>query len=329
MPTHNPKLPFAKPDWTGNPLATDGKFRNLYAKSERSFGELLRWQTGGNPQRAAKRADRWRIETQTADSFFEHSHDGFVWLGHATFLFRLAGKLILTDPVLGNCGPIKRLSALPIAPEKLRGLDYVLLSHNHRDHADKSSFQAALRQNPQAKVLTGLKTGRRLLQPWSPQAQIEEAGWWQQFDTCPELDILYLPAMHWARRGPFDLNDMLWGSYLLRRKSDGKTLFFGADSGYDTHFSELGAVFPGIDLALLGIGAYAPRWFMRTSHTDPDEAVQAMLDLGAKAMMPMHYGTFDLSDEPFGEPFSRISALAEQHPGRVNCYTPGMFIALN
>jgi len=325
LPISNPDLLTVHPTWEGNPLDENGRYRNMQQPSERSYQELLRWQFGTKPQKAEKKTDDWSMPIQRDYSFLKHNQDGVVWLGHASFLIRLGGRLLLTDPVFGNCGPIKRSSDLPFNAEKIRGLDYVLLSHSHRDHADKASLQTVFSNNPNATVLTSLQTGS-LIQGWSPRTRIQEAGWWQQYRTVPGLEIIYLPAMHWTRRGLFDLNEMLWGSYMLR--ANGKTIYFGADSAYDTHFKEIGEMFPGIDLALLGIGAYSPQWFMQTSHTNPPEAVQAFHDLGAKTMIPMHYGTFDVSDEPFGEPYRWITSLEKDVQGTLKCLEIGEFLAL-
>jgi L-ascorbate metabolism protein UlaG (beta-lactamase superfamily) len=329
LPRRNPHLSTVLPGWNGQPLDAAGRYRNLYGSSERGFADVWRWQTGPKPQKAEKKADRWRLDVRPDLSFFERpaDEDRLTWLGHCTFLIRLGGKTILTDPVLDHLGPVRRRCALPFPAERLTGLDYILVSHNHRDHADRSTLLRLHRQNPHATVLTGLRTGHRLLGHWLPGLKYQEAGWWQRYDTGPTgLEIVYLPAQHWARRGLFDLNDMLWGSYLLR--GHGKTLFFGADSGYAAHFRDIAAAFPGIDHCLLGIGAYAPRWFMQPSHTDPADAVQACHDLGARHLVPMHYGAYDLSDEPFGEPLRRIRALEGSLQAELHCLTPGETLTL-
>lgn len=325
LPISNPDLPTIRPDWSGNPLDENGRYRNLNQASERSYRELLRWRMENNAQKTEKKTDDWSVPIQRDYTFLKHNEDGVVWLGHCTFLIRLGGRLLLTDPVFGDCGPAKRRCDLPFNAEKIRGLDYVLISHNHRDHADKASLQTVLYNNPNATVLTGLQA-TALVQGWSPRTRIQEAGWWQQYRTVPGLEIIYLPAMHWSRRGMFDENEMLWGSYLLR--ANGKTIFFGADSGYDVHFQEIGQQFPGIDLCLLSIGGYAPQWFMQPGHTNPVEAVQAFHDLGGKTLVPMHYGTFDLSDEPFGEPHRWISSLENDIKGSLKCLEIGEFMSM-
>lgn len=307
LSTHNPDLPIVLADFQGNPLDEKGRYRNLGRKSERTYQELLRWQFSGNPQRDQKKTDTWKPELAQDTDWMHSAQDMVVWLGHATFFIRLDGVHFLTDPVYGNVGPVKRRSPFPFAVEALPRIDYVLMSHNHRDHADKSSFIRTLQLHPQAQVLTSLGMSR-LLKVWVPKVKITEAGWFQRYLNTSSIELTYLPAMHWARRGPFDLNDMLWGSFHLKGKNH--SVFFGADSGLDYHFGLIGQHFPNADVAILGIGAYSPEWFMHTSHTSPVQAVRAFEALKAKRMVPMHYGTFDLSDEPFGEPFRKISELA-------------------
>jgi L-ascorbate metabolism protein UlaG (beta-lactamase superfamily) len=323
--THNPAYPIVKPGWSGNPLDEKHRYRNLNGKSERSYGEVLRWQLAAKPQKAEKQADTWRVPVRRADDFLRQKTDGLVWLGHCTFLIRLGGYLLLTDPVLGSLGPVRRRAELPLDPATLREIDYILLSHNHRDHADARSLDYLLRRNPGAAVLTGLGNGR-LVERWSPNPLVEEAGWWQRFETERDLEIVYLPAMHWARRGLFDLNDMLWGSFIIR--AAGKTIYFGADSGYDEHYRQIGELFPQPDVCLLGIGAYSPKWFMQPSHKHPEEAVQAFHDLGGRTLVPMHYGTFDLSDEPPGEPLRELRALEPGLQGMLKVLEIGETLAL-
>jgi L-ascorbate metabolism protein UlaG (beta-lactamase superfamily) len=160
--------------------------------------------------------------------------------------------------------------------------------------------------NPGAVILTGLSmTG--LLRSWNIQNPIVEAGWYQSYSIASATRITYLPAKHWNRRGLRDMNTMLWGSFMIEQ--DGKHIYFGADSGLGMHFKEIHALYPSIDYALLGIGACEPYWFMHTAHTGPEEALMAYADLGATHMIPMHYGTFDLSNEPIWYPGEQLQQL--------------------
>jgi L-ascorbate metabolism protein UlaG (beta-lactamase superfamily) len=308
-PTYNPSLSFIKNDWNGNPLDAKGMYKNLDGASERSFRELWRWQTTRNPLKPLKKKQQSSVEVIQNAGITKNSADGITWLGHASFVFTLAGKQIITDPVLHNISVVKRLTPLPCAVADLKDIDYILLSHNHRDHADQKSMQELCALNPKAAILTGLGIGK-LLKSWKIKNTIIEAGWYQPYNIDEPFSISYLPAKHWNRRGLTDMNTMLWGSFMLQ--SSQQKIYFGADSGLGAHFEEIGQLYPDIDYALLGIGAYMPEWFMHTAHTSPADALQAFAQLRAKRLVPMHHGTFDLSDEPIFYPKQQISELVAQ-----------------
>ncbi|HTH38555.1 MAG TPA: MBL fold metallo-hydrolase, partial [Pyrinomonadaceae bacterium] len=143
----------------------------------------------------------------------------------------------------------------------------------------------------------------------TPSNPIKTAGWFQQYDTGGPVKIYFVPVRHWSRRGLFDTNERLWGSFVIQ--CDAATIYFGGDSGYGRHYREIGELFPSIDYFLLGIGAYEPRWFMEPNHNNPGDVVKAFRDSGARALVPMHYGTFDLSDEPPGQPLKFLLNEAE------------------
>jgi L-ascorbate metabolism protein UlaG (beta-lactamase superfamily) len=307
--THNPNLNFIKQGWTGNQLNEKNQYINLDGSSERSFAELFKWQTETNPLKPLKKKQSANVDVVTDAVFTINTDDGFTWLGHATYLFTLAGKRFITDPVLYTVGPVKRYTALPCAVDDLKHLDFVLLSHNHRDHADAKSMQLLCASNPNAIILTGLEIGS-LLRSWKVTNPIIEAGWYQQYNLEAELQVTYLPAKHWNRRGLTDMNTMLWGSFMLQSKQH--TVYFGADSGLGIHFEEVSTLFPSIDYAMLGIGAYKPEWFMHTAHTSPADVLIAQQQLRAKQLVPMHHSTFDLSDEPIFYPKQELMRLQEE-----------------
>ncbi len=305
-PTHNPELNFIKDDWKGNFVNHKNQYVNLIKPSERSYNDLFKWLTGKNQFKSLKKNQQSPFSVSTNEYKPNDRQDGLFYIGHATFLFTLHGKNIITDPVLFNVGPVKRMSPMPFKPEELTQVDYILLSHNHRDHLDKKSLQLICKQNPNAIILTALQIST-LLNKWRIKNKIVEAGWYQSYALDEEFNVHFLPAKHWNRRGLLDLNQMLWGSFLIESKI--KTIYFGADSGYCVHFEEIGKLFRKIDYAILGIGACEPEWFMKSSHTSPERAFKAFLDLGAKHLIPMHYGTFDLSDEPLFYPEEELKKL--------------------
>jgi L-ascorbate metabolism protein UlaG (beta-lactamase superfamily) len=304
--TYNKLLPFILPDWQGNPVNKKNHFVNLDGASERTFAEMLQWQTNRKKVKQIKKNQFTNVQVNKNDLFLQPKQDGITWLGHCTFLIHIGGKTIITDPILYNLSIIKRQTKLPCAVSALTNIDYILLSHNHRDHCDKKSMVQLCKQNPNAIVLTSLMLEPQL-RYWRITNKIQEAGWYQTYAIAEDFKIHYLPAKHWARRKLHDLNRMLWGSFMI--ETNNKKIYFGADSGLGSHFAEIEKLFPAIDYCLLGIGAYEPNWFMHTSHTSPTDAVQAFTALGGKYMIPMHYGTFDLSDEPLQEPLEKINAM--------------------
>ncbi|HEV7350108.1 MBL fold metallo-hydrolase [Telluribacter sp.] len=309
----NEKLKTIKPGWAGTPINKQGRFLNEDGEPVPGFSDLWRWQTQKNPQKEEKKRDQFRLPVRDNDHFLHSDKDCVVWLGHASFFIRLNGVTLLTDPVLTSPSRLmKRHSRLPLDPTKIIGLDYILVSHDHRDHCDQDSLQMLARQNPGATYLTGLGLGK-LLTKWLPGARVQAAGWYQQYQTEPgKIEIIYLPAHHWGRRYFNDTNLRLWGSYLIR--SGNKSIYFGADSGYASHYTDFRQLFGGVDIALLGVGAYKPEWFMRASHMGPADAVRAAHEINAERFIPMHYGTFDLSDEPLGDPYRRLQELKKEPP---------------
>ena len=248
------------------------------------------------------------------DSYRQHQRDCLVWLGHASYFIRLNGVSFLIDPVLGDLNfLIRRHVDFPINISDLQQLDYILVSHDHRDHCDARSLRALAAQNPQATVLTGLNMAP-LLRPWMPKNPIQAAGWYQQYllATIKTLNYGICRSRHWGRRVLNDINKRLWGAYLFRW--NGKTLYWGGDSGFGGHFEQTRALFGEPDYYLAGVGAFRPEWFMGPSHQSPKSAVSAAGILGARQMLPMHFGTFDLSDEPLYEPLHILESMRSENP---------------
>ncbi len=228
---------------------------------------------------------------------------GATFIGHASFLIQIGGRCILTDPVwsmraspLAFAGP-RRVRAPGQALEALPGCDLLLVSHNHYDHLDLPTLREVRRRwSPPA--VTGLANARHLAKAGIRGAV--ELDWWQSTEVAG-LRITYVPAQHFSARTLSDRNRSLWGGFVI--EAEGATVYFAGDSGWCPHFAEIAARFPRIDLALIPIGAYEPRFFMRTQHMDPGEAVQAHQALGARRSVGMHFGTFaGLTDEAIEGP---------------------------
>ncbi|MEM1180367.1 MAG: MBL fold metallo-hydrolase [Acidobacteriota bacterium] len=222
-----------------------------------------------------------------------------VWLGHASFLVQLGGVNVLIDPLLGPVlGTYRRYQKPGLTVDQLPPIDVLLITHGHRDHLDLWTVR---RLDLTTAVVTPSGLGdffRRL-----GFTDVHELDWWRSVGRAG-LRFTLAPARHWSRRGLTDLNASLWGSYVI--EGDGPTIYHGGDSAYWRGFREIGERFPEIDCALLPIGAYDPAWFMEHAHMNPEQAGQAFLDLGARRFVPMHYGTYRLTDEPLIEPVERL-----------------------
>jgi N-acyl-phosphatidylethanolamine-hydrolysing phospholipase D len=236
------------------------------------------------------------------------------WIGHSTFLIQYQGVSILTDPIMSDraspvsfAGP-QRLVPMPIQLEQLPDIDYVIISHNHYDHLDSETISQL---GSSTQFLVPLK-----LKPWFVELGIEaskvhEFDWWQQA-SYGALTVTATPSQHWSARGLFDRNKTLWAAWHFNIGDF--SLWFAGDTGYnDIQFKEIGERFDGVDVALIPIGAYAPRWFMKDQHVNPEEAVKMHLDVRAKQSFGMHWGTFQLTAEEFFEPKEKLAlALTTQ-----------------
>ena len=235
------------------------------------------------------------------------------FVGHATFLIQVASTNLLTDPVYSEraspvsfAGP-RRVRGPGVRFDDLPGISLVLLSHNHYDHCDLGTLRALDRRfHPQ--LVTPIGNGRLLRS--AGIGQVEEIDWWQSASATP-VPVTLMPAQHFSARNMFDRNRALWGGFLI--EAAGRRILFAADTGYGPHFREIAARLGRVDLALLPIGAYEPRWFMKDIHMNPAEAVQAHLDLAARRSIAMHFGTFQLTPEGIDEPVRELAkALRER-----------------
>jgi N-acyl-phosphatidylethanolamine-hydrolysing phospholipase D len=243
------------------------------------------------------------------------------WIGHASVLVQLGGINVLTDPIFSEraspvsfAGP-RRAQPPGLALAELPRVDVVLISHNHYDHCDITSLQA-LNAQPGGPPLFLAPLG---LKAWLADNGITNAvelDWWQQHSVAG-VDIVLTPVQHWSARSFTDRLKTLWGGYALFARDF--QVFFAGDTGYSRDFADIRARFAarqgahGFDLALIPVGAYEPRWFMAEQHVNPEEAVRIHRDLRARKSLGIHWGTFELTDEPLDEPpkaLSRATAAA-------------------
>ncbi|MFZ5623473.1 MAG: MBL fold metallo-hydrolase [Gemmatimonadota bacterium] len=280
------------------------------APAGRGWRDVLQWAVSRRPAPWPRELNDppWPFPETIADGQI-----AVTFIGHSTFLLRFGGIAILTDPVwarhagpFGRMGP-RRVRAPGLALDRLPKIDLVLLSHNHFDHLDPGTLAAVGRRFAPT-LVTPL--GNAAYVPAGAARAVHELDWWDVVTITGGARVTAVPAQHFAGRTPFDRNRALWAGFVVEHA--GRTVCFAGDSGYGAHFAEIGARFGTIDLALLPIGAYDPRWFMHPVHTDPAEAVQAHRDLRAERSVAMHFGTFRLADEPFDEPVRRLSEWRER-----------------
>ncbi|HKS98460.1 MAG TPA: MBL fold metallo-hydrolase [Rugosimonospora sp.] len=226
------------------------------------------------------------------------------WVGHATCVVRIGGLVVLTDPVWSRRIPGVRPRYTPpgIAFADLPRVDAVVISHNHFDHLDAPTVRRLPRDTTML-VPAGLGWWLRRL----GFRAVVELDWWESA-TVGGVRFGFVPSHHWSRRTPFDTCKSLWGGWMMSAAAGGKRVYFAGDSAYGEFFARIGKEYPGIDVALLPVGAFQPRWFMKPMHMDPAEAVRACADLGARRMVPIHWGTFALSAEPVLAPLEQARA---------------------
>lgn len=240
------------------------------------------------------------------------------WIGHGTVLAQMGGLNVLTDPIfseraspLSYLGP-KRAQPPGVALADLPRIDLVLISHNHYDHLDEASVRA-LNAQPGGPPLFIVPQGNCA---WMAQAGIEnvvELVWWQSH-RVGAVEVVMTPVQHWSGRTLGDRLATLWGGYALFAPD--LHLYYAGDTGYSKDFADTREHFAsrqtpsqggGFDVALIPIGGYEPRWFMREQHVNPAEAVRIHLDLNAKGSIAMHWGTFELTDESLDEPPRKLA----------------------
>jgi L-ascorbate metabolism protein UlaG (beta-lactamase superfamily) len=235
------------------------------------------------------------------------------FIGHSTFLIQTPSATILTDPVFSDhAGPFgmfgpRRVRRPAIPFDRLPAVSLILLSHNHYDHCDLRALASLARRFDPA-LVTPLGNARLLRS--TGLTRIEELDWWDEARGTP-LPVMLTPAHHFSARTPFDRNRALWGGFVFT--SGTRRIYFAGDTAYTAAFTEIRRRADDIDLAMLPIGAYEPRWFMQSVHMNPAEAVQAHVDLGARRSVAMHFGTFQLTTEGIDAPAQELADARRRH----------------
>jgi len=277
----------------------------------KTFGQLMTWVFDSE-----KGPERVKIETSNQWQELAPDQTNYaVWVGHATYLINNGDINILTDPIfskraspIGFAGP-KRMIPPAMQLNDLPKIDAVVVSHNHYDHFDIWSLKKLYKLNPETIFMIPVGDKKKLIK--AGIKNVVEMNWWESLKVS-NTTFHFTPVQHWSKRGLFDRNKSLWGGWFMQ--TDALALYHAGDTGYSNDFKTTYERLGAPDYSFIPIGAYDPRWFMKDSHVNPEEAVQIALDLKTSHSFGMHWGTFTLTDEPVLEPPVRLErALIDQN----------------
>lgn len=280
---------------------------------QHGFSDVLKWMS----RRRAERRSEAPFELQAVSPAFiapraaPHQLTA-TWIGHTSTLLQLGGLNILTDPIwskraspLPFAGP-RRFSPPGLAFDSLPVIDAIVISHDHYDHLDERTTRLLVSRFPAAAWRAPLGVGKFLR---SAGARDVEEMTWHQRARLENIELTCVPAQHFSGRSPFNRDHTLWCGWVL--SSEVHSVYFAGDTALNPSFAQIGSHYGPFDLALMPIGAYDPRWFMRSVHMDPGECVQAAAMLASRpehlpVVLATHWGTFKLTDEPLDEPPARM-----------------------
>ncbi len=287
----------------------DGKrFYNYDSRSERSAMDLLKWKFSSDKT-------EWPEWIESTPEKIPHERaEGLsvTFINHNTFLIQTDGLNILTDPFYSyRASPVswagpRRVRDAGVRMEDLPPVDIILISHNHYEHMDKPALEKLHRLFPDAAVFTGLGNVPDIME--TGFKNVTEMDWWEETDF-KGLKITFVPARHFSARTPWDRNMTLWGGFVLTGGSG--NIYFAGDTAKGSHDKMLADRFGEFELAVIPIGAYEPRWFMKYSHVNPEEAVQIHQEINSKFSIGSHFGTVQLTDEGIDEPAERLMKARE------------------
>jgi L-ascorbate metabolism protein UlaG (beta-lactamase superfamily) len=290
----------------------DGEqFHNLEPTEMKGLMEVLKWQL--NRDRGNWPDEKQKTEAQVPRDSVAGGKTRVTFINHATLLLQGDGLNILTDPIWSEraspmnwAGP-ERLREPGVRFEELPSVDVVIISHNHYDHLDLPTLQ---RLKEVHDPLFIVPLGVDLLLMENELERVVALDWFDSRQIQPETRITSVPVRHFSGRGLGDTNQTLWSGYVV--EFSGRNVFFAGDTGYGGFFDVIRDNFSGIDIALLPIGAYQPRWFMQPIHMSPEEAVQAHKDLDAGKSIAIHFGTFPMADDGQEEPVEDLKKALDK-----------------
>ena len=299
---------------------TETGFKNIYYEDDKGFMAFMKWRWE-KLFKDIPGVDDYQFKVVDVDHkalINNKDKSTLTWIGHATFLLQFENLNILTDPQFSEraspvswAGP-KRVVPAAIKIKDLPEIDAVVISHDHYDSLDVASIIELSKHNQDRTLTFIVPLG---FKAWLDELELESVQVveldWSESHTVDKVTFTAEPSQHWGKRTLFDAYERLWASFVI--SANDKKIFFAGDTGYAKHFKSIGEKYGHFDLSLLPIGAYEPRWFMKSYHINPEEAVKIHLDLHSKYSVAMHWGTFILTDEPLTEPPEKLTAALKKY----------------
>lgn len=291
------------------------RFVNPNDSVTHNYIDVLKWWLGGNDRGTWHRFDEDDVPQFPAPSSTANGGEcRITFVNHATFLIQIDGMNILTDPIWSYraspyqwIGP-KRMRPPGISFDDLPAIDTVLISHNHYDHLDiRTVLKLYEKYDPQFIVPLGVEKYLH----HKGITETTHLDWWNNVSLGNQLDITAVPAQHFSGRGLFDRNKTLWCGYVLH--SSLGNIYFAGDTGYGKFLKDIGRKFGPMLTSIIPIGAYKPRWFMKSIHMSPEEAVKAHKDVQSQRSIAMHFGTFPMADDGMHEPVEELAKAKDNY----------------
>ena len=318
-----PPPEFDEAAWLESVKATD--ISSVYSPHENPGGGFFNpWMSRPERKGRWRKRDAKKFDEFSAEKYShvpnnypylnDKNFDSVSYVGHASFVIKMNGETVFTDPFFSNYALIIPKSVkLKFDFSKVPDRPVVLISHNHYDHLDRETVKQMIKKN--AVFLVPLRLKNLLTRLGAKE--VYELDWWESVQLGP-LKYTFLPAQHWSRRIGHKGGQILWGSWLVEGS---KTVYFSGDTGYFRGFEEFGNRFR-VDYALLGAGAYEPRWFMHFNHMNVEEFFRASDDIKARYAIPFHFGIIKQSDEPLLYPLYEVDRFLEGHSEYANRIRP-------
>lgn len=300
-------------------IFTQKRYQNISEGGTPNLYYLIKWKLNREKSQWPNLPKVNTVASVKLENKINNNEAVVTYINHASFLIQMNGLNIITDPIWSEyAGPfgkfgVKRTIYPGINIEQLPKIDFILISHSHYDHLDLPSIEALTKNNDNIKILTGLGVNR-YIDYCKTTTNCKELDWWDHIENKgSDIEFHFVPAHHWSSRTLFDKNTSLWGGFIIKSKD--KSIYFAGDTGFGEGkiFRIIKEKFQNITLSILPIGAYKPEWFLQNMHSTPEESAKIFKILESEYAIPMHYDTFQLSDEEYQDPLIDLKQAITKH----------------